>query len=262
MNLESGLHYVATGVKHLQEAVQSRESARKHMPNIPAVVFTDLVDHPLLKAFEIVRPVTIANHTFHDVVEPMLRSPFHKTLHLDTDTFVCEDCSDVFEVLDHFEIAAVHDPWRNDLWVETLPPSLPTVNGGVIAYRNTPAVQELLANWPKIHEEKFAGRTKQNQPSLREALYLSKARVLILPPEYNLRTWHPVAIGGHSKVKIIHDRRRDLPQLAAKLNKGTIPRLFGRVDLSLLWYYLTSKVRHVGLRWFRSFLRSLGAASK
>ncbi|MEQ1751191.1 MAG: hypothetical protein ABL974_17315 [Prosthecobacter sp.] len=240
-NSSCGLHYVATGERHLAEAVESRESARAVMPNVPAVIFTDLIDHPLVKHFEFVEPVKVAQRSFHDVVEPMLRSPFEKTLHLDTDTYIATDCSDVFEALDLFEVAVVHDPWRVDLKVETLPQSLPTINGGVIAFRKTPAVQELLASWPKIHQNKFAIHTRQNQPSLREAVYRSQARVLILPPEYNLRVWHPVAVGGFAKVRILHDRRPDLKELAVKLNAGYKPRLFGRIDWKLACYYYRTK---------------------
>lgn len=237
-----GLHYVATGERHLAEAVGSRESARIVMPNLPAVIFTDLIDHPLVRHFEFVEPVKVAERSFHDVVEPMLRSPFEKTLHLDTDTYIATDCSDIFEALDLFEVGVVHDPWRSDLKVETLPQSLPTINGGVIAYRKTEAVLEMLASWPRIHLEKFAAHTRQNQPSLREAVYRSRARVLILPPEYNLRVWHPVAIGGFAKVRILHDRRADLPMLAEIINKGQKPRLFGRIDWKLAFYYYRTKI--------------------
>jgi hypothetical protein len=252
-NLNCGLHYVATGERHLAEAVKSRESARLVMPHVPAVIFTDLTDHPLTRHFETVEGVTIAHRTFHDVVEPMLRSPFEKTLHLDTDTYIATDCSDIFEALDLFEVGLVHDPWRSDLKVETLPQSLPTLNGGVIAYRRTPAVREMLESWPRIHQEKFAAHTKQNQPSLREAVYRSKARVLILPPEYNLRVWHPVAIGGFAKVRILHDRRSDLPNLAKLLNADYRPRVFGRIKWKLFLYYYLTKfslvvARKLGLR--------------
>src|SRR5262245_33910990 len=37
-----GLHYVATGERYLAEAVASRKSAKVHMPDVPAVIFTDL----------------------------------------------------------------------------------------------------------------------------------------------------------------------------------------------------------------------------
>jgi hypothetical protein len=190
---EAGIHYVATGERHLKEAVTSALSARRVMPEIPIALFTDMEDHPLTKNFDYVAKVQTASHSFHDVVEPLLRSPFVKTLHLDTDTYICGDCREVFEALDHFEFAGVHDPYRSDLKVETLPTSMPTINGGVLAYKLTPAVRDLLANWSQIHKEKFAAHTKQNQPSLRETVYKSSARILILPPEYNLRTWHPVS---------------------------------------------------------------------
>lgn len=250
-DLDCGLHYVATGEQYLTEAVGSRESARSVMPHIPAVIFTDLIDHPLTRHFEYVEAVKIANRTFHDVVEPMLRSPFEKTLHLDTDTYIASDCSDIFEALNLFEVGVVHDPWRSDLKVETLPQSMPTINGGVIAYRRTEAVREMLENWPRIHHERFAPHTKQNQPSLREAVYRSRARVLILPPEFNLRVWHPVAIGGFAKVRIIHDRRSDLPQLAKTLDSGYKPRLFGRFDWKLAWYYYRTKAAIVLSRKFK-----------
>ncbi|HSJ03344.1 MAG TPA: hypothetical protein VK956_12860, partial [Verrucomicrobium sp.] len=137
---------------------------------------------------------------------------------------------------------------RSDLSIETLPQSLPTINGGVIAYRITPAVRALLESWPRIHREKFAAGTRQNQPSLREAVYLSTARVLILPPEYNLRVWHPVVIGGFSKVKILHDRRSDFAKLARELNQGSKPRVFGRIDWRLYFYYLRARAFKVACR--------------
>jgi hypothetical protein len=252
-----GLHYVATGEKYLAEAVASRQSAKKHMPDVPAVIFTDLVDHPLTNEFEFVDAVTIMERSFHDVVEPLLRTPFEKTLHLDTDTFICGDCTDIFDALNCYEFAAVHDPYRCDLAIETLPQSMPTLNGGLLAYRITPSVTSLLESWPKIHQEKFAWRTKQNQPSLREAVHRSTARVLILPAEYNLRTWHPVAIGGFAKVKIIHDRRNDLPKLAAILNEGIRPRLFGVVNWPLAAYYYKTKAEIVLKRLMRRFTKSL-----
>lgn len=39
----------------------------------------------------------------------MLHSPFEHTIFLDTDTFVCGDFSELFDLLDHFDIAMSHD---------------------------------------------------------------------------------------------------------------------------------------------------------
>lgn len=256
-----GVHYVATGERHLIEAASSRRSVKAQMPDLPAALFTDIPDHPLTKNFDHVDLVRIADRTNHDVVEPMLRTPFEKTLHLDTDTFVCGDCSDVFEALDFFEFAAVQDPYRSDLAVETFPQSMPTLNGGVIAYRLTPAVIALLESWPRIHQEKFAWRTRQNQPSLREAVYRSQARVLILPPEYNLRSWHPIALGGFGKVRIIHDRRSDMARLSEVLNAGSRPRVFGRIDWRLAFYYYVTKTRIVVTRMLRRISRGADSNS-
>ncbi len=122
MNPNCGLHYVATGERHIEESVNSLKSAARVLPTIPAVIFTDLVNHPPVKYFEYAEPVKIAQRSFHYVVEPMLRSPFEKTLHLDTETHICRDA---FDALDLFEVAVVHDSRRSDLKVETLPKSLP-----------------------------------------------------------------------------------------------------------------------------------------
>lgn len=246
-----GLHYVATGERFLREAVRSLESAKAVMPGIRSALCTNQTDHPLCAHFDHVYPVATTAGNTQDVILPLLDTPFEKTLHLDTDTYVCTDCRDVFEALNYGDLALVHDPWRWDLAIEEMPQSLPIFNGGVIAYRKTPEVIDTFREWTRIYQEKFVGRTTQNQPALREAVYRGKARLIVLPPEYNLRTYHPVAIGGYGKVRILHERRDDLPLLGKLLNRAERPRTFGRISLLLTGYYYCAKIRMVLMRWLK-----------
>lgn len=241
-----GLHYVATGEKFIKEALRSLNSAKAVMPGVRSALCTDLVDHPLSRNFDYVIPVPAKQGNTQDVILPLLDTPFEKTLHLDTDTYVCSDCSDVFEALNYGDLALVHDPWRWDLAIEQMPQSLPIFNGGVIAYRKTPEVISTFHEWTRIYQEKFVGKTTQNQPALREAVYRGKARIIVLPPEFNLRTYHPVAIGGYGKVRVIHERRDDdFAKLAEVLNAGEKPRIFGRISLPMIGYYYMAKIRMV-----------------
>jgi hypothetical protein len=57
------------------------------------------------------------------------------------------------------------------------------------------------------------------------ALYHSSLRLLILPPEYNLRTILPGAI-GRGPVRVIHGRQKDMPNLVKLLNSSHSPRVF------------------------------------
>jgi hypothetical protein len=57
------------------------------------------------------------------------------------------------------------------------------------------------------------------------ALYHSSLRLLILPPEYNLRTILPGAI-GRGPVRVIHGRQKDMTALEKLLNSSHSPRVF------------------------------------
>lgn len=225
-----GIVYVATGRRFVEEALFSARSAKRSMPGLPITLFTDLTAHPDFCPIPFDRVVTLdaAGRSCADKIRPLRDSPYEKTLFLDTDTYCCEPVHDLFEMLDHFDIALAHAPDRYQYDLPDLPNCFTELNSGVIAYRKNEVVLELLARW----EETFAEMMEKDpgsyrdQHSLRDVLYRSTARLLILPPEYNFRTICPNFAGRHCSVKIIHGRHAHMERVASRLNASRGVRVF------------------------------------
>lgn len=203
-----GVLYIAAGDAHTTAAVRSAESVRRTNPDLSIHIFTD--------SGRTVDPVftshgPIGDGHYRSKVDYVGRTPFHKTLYLDSDTRVLVNIEEVFDMLDHFDIALAHAHRRNHQntlqeWTRPIPYSFPQLNGGVIAYRRTPAVDALLEDWKNaFHSAGF----KKDQVTLRQLLYESDLRINVLPPEYNVRyqktlwTWKR----KEAEPKILHMRK-------------------------------------------------------
>ncbi len=240
VNREKGIIYVVTGRKMLPELFQSIDSVKKAMPHVPISLFTDqtdIKDERLDLVLQIKNPL----HQFADKIQPLIDSPYQKTLYLDTDTYMAESVETLYIMLDRYDVLAVQDPWRNDYPFEEVPDCFPTVNGGVLAVRKCPVVEDFLKSWFKNHFEIFEKKQRNDQPALRYSLFHSKVNLFILPPEFNMRTYHPCLIGGHARVKIIHERNRYAPQIARIVNKGYRPRIYGMLYPGITFFYYYQK---------------------
>lgn len=204
---KSGVVYVATG-EYSRAAVKSAECVRKFCPSLGLQLFTDDSDIPP-GVFDQISP--IGNPHVRSKVDFLPHSIFERTLYLDTDVRIAEDIREIFLLLDRFDIAVAHAharnrPATNELWRCQIPESFPQMNGGVILYKNTPAVMKLLTDWGTCYKE--AG-FKKDQVTLRELLWSSDLRIATLPPEYNLRSakyikvWDP----KEARPKILHYAR-------------------------------------------------------
>jgi hypothetical protein len=144
----------------------------------------------------------------------------------------------MFTLLDRFDLAAAHawqrvDPkdWRmlTDI-VEATPLAFAQFNSGVILYRRTSEVKQLLAEWARLIDRNLELGTARGLPratdqtALREAIYASTLRVATLPPEYNCRAGYLGYLEG--QVKILHGRRFDPARTAAELNRAVDERTF------------------------------------
>jgi hypothetical protein len=218
-----GVLFVATGAGYRDLARQAAESVRQVSPGIAIDLHTDVAVEP--GVFD--RVVVIDDPWFRSRIDAMAETRFQRTLHLDADLLAIADIRDVFEVLDRFDIALAHDQARNSptanvFWRRELPNAFPQFNGGVIAYRRTPAVTDLLREWAQVMRE---SGLKRDQPVLRELLYLSDLRIATLPPEYNLLDFREVATWG---------------------NLQTAPRILHHYKLHKHFTARRSKVRGVG----------------
>ncbi len=219
-----GVLYVATGTRHLVEAVRSAQSLRKHMPHIPIILYTDQVN-VTFRTFTEIRKIERPLHSFGDKILPLKETPFERTLFLDTDTYICAPIQDLFDVLDRFDLAASHAPYR-PARPSVIPDCFCELNSGVIAYRMRPETVRFFDKWFQLYQAfvEATGMT-EDQPVFRRALYESSIGVYILPPEYNLRTIMP-GFSGRGSVKILHGRGVPMQQLENWINGSRNIRVF------------------------------------
>ncbi len=274
-----GVIFATTGKDYTQLAERAARSVKENCPGLEIDIFTD-------HAFDM--PVFNCIHQLEDPwrrskIDAMAESRFDKTLYLDADIFVVADIRDVFEVLDRFDLAMAHDPIRNGerchtFWRKPLPNGFPQFNSGVVAYRKSPEVTDLIKTWSvAVRNNDF----KRDQPVLRELLWDSDLRIATLPAEYNfmklgeLRRWKT----DSSAPRIIHNtklhkhftgnkrRIESLDDLLGPLTKSKLPILLS-ADRSLarmagrephfpsgkeIWLRRLRLIRDIPRHWFRRF---------
>jgi hypothetical protein len=181
-----GIVFVAAGQAYARAASKAAFSVRAHAPSLAIDLFTDAPQ----AAETIFDRVHLLNGSHRrSKVDCLHRTRFARTLYLDTDIRVVQDISDIFRVMDRFDIALAHAHARNRretkaVWRIDLPDAFPQINTGVMLFKSSPAVLQLLLEWGQAYHS--AG-FKKDQVTLRELLWVSDLRLHILPPEYNVR---------------------------------------------------------------------------
>ena len=224
-----GVLYIATGKQHIQEAVYSVSSLKKHMPHVHATIFLNetINDYSfdevvMMTELEVRQP---QRYRYVDKVFYMNQSPYKKTLFLDTDTYICSDCSELFAILERFDLAASHAPCRNGDSYNGVPASFVQMNTGVILFKRNPLVKEFFLEWLRLYKKECEEKTTPlswDQSAFREALFKSKLKFCTLTPEYNYRFIFPTF--AQSEVKILHGRHPNLPEIASQINSKLVCR--------------------------------------
>ncbi len=196
----NGVLYAAVGERYLRAAEISARSVRRTNPTVRLAIATAGTAPGV---FDTVLPLR-EDDGYRAKIVAMLSTPFARTLMLDADTYVAGDVSDLFGLLDRFDIALAHAPNRVVLPLDDVPEAFPELNTGVIAFRRSRRVKRLLRRWLREYErlQPMAPRSK-DQPSFRRVAYTSsRVRLATLPPELNLR----FRMGGsHNRpVRILH----------------------------------------------------------
>ncbi|MCU4974991.1 hypothetical protein OB955_19965 [Halobacteria archaeon AArc-m2/3/4] len=222
--MSKGAIYIASGKKYIEEAKLSAKSLKKHNPNLSITIFTDRdVESPLFDdIIKMNRKVNMPGDSL--LTEEHI--VYDKNLFLDSDTHICSNIMDVFELLDTSDIALAHAVTRTRERYKkenlNIPDAFPEYNSGVVAYNDSKTVRELFDKWQSIDKEIDHG---WNQVSFRYALYKIGIDVSTLPPEYNFRT-HVVGFAS-GPVKIVHGRPRksNLQSYSRKINSTTERRV-------------------------------------
>ena len=237
---ENGVIFIAAGEAYVRAANRAAQSIKEHVSPIAIDLFTD-ASAVAADIFDQIHPIDDPH--VRSKVDYLHHTRFQRTLYLDTDIRVVADISEMFNVLDRFDIAIAHAHARNrketkTVWHFDIPDAFPQMNGGVLLFRSTPTVLDLLRAWQRAYHS--AGFAK-DQVTLRELLWLSDVRLHILPPEYNIRYerylsfWeareaiprilHFPKFHRHNPQKAkIHERRKDLmARLVQEIRRTIVP---------------------------------------
>lgn len=220
-----GFIFAATGEKYIGLARRAAQNLRQAMPQASIDLFADQpVNDP---TFDRIHPVTAGY--FRPKMEAICNSRFERTVYLDSDAIALADLSELFAVLDRFDIAGAHMQYPNTTLAtgdQTIPDSFPQLNAGVLAVKRSPPVQALIQDWGRIVRDTGASF---DQPSLRRLLWESDLRLAVLPMEYNFKcmTFLEVLDSRHRAPKIMHFSELNVTEKWREAGPLTLDELVG-----------------------------------
>ena len=221
--MKNGFVYVATGLGYIDEARVSAKSLRTAMPSAHITLITD-VSASADTLFDCVILRTDITHSPADKLLAPL-APYEKCILIDTDTHVCGDITDIFELLDSFDIAATHEHQRGwDYTLPGVPLAFSEYSTGLIAFKNDGNLSLFFSEWKNNYEKlKAEKNVKADQPSFRWTLFHSKLRIATLPSEYHFISFWPSYIMW--KALVVHGRG-NLREIAVEVNAKPGTRVF------------------------------------
>jgi len=214
MSSNCGLLYVATGDQHSSEAIKNIILSRPYLQNLKTCLVTDKVRGSEYLYFDFVRIHDSPIFGYRDKISSLLNLPFDITLFIDSDAFISSSLDPIFQLASVVDFAAAHAPVRHPPgWSDNSPPlSFPEFNSGVMLFRRSQSIAELIRHWLKIYDDLFVSFNQHwDQASLRSSLWRhllinKNFRLGVLPPEANLRTTKPWIAGRGMPVSVVHGR--------------------------------------------------------
>ena len=209
-----GLLYIATGERHIKEALFSAVASRPFAGELPIYCVTDQVDEARSSAvFDKVFPHSDPVKSYRDKIAGMAVLPFKRTLFLDSDACLTAPVHPLFQVAEPSDLAAVHAPVRIPPgWCdETVPSLFAEINSGVLLWRRSRKQKDLIQHWLNLYDELLSSyRQTWDQASLRSVLWFfvqqRRFRLAVMPAEANFRTTKPWVAGQGLSVHVLHGR--------------------------------------------------------
>lgn len=219
-SIKEGYLYIANSERYISEAINSAISLK----NVDEKAHITLISYKsvVLKIFD---EIIVSETSEGDWKDGLLyraknidSSPYEKTFFVDTDTYFCESCRELFELLDYYDICIGQDPAERSIIKvdgEELEGYTP-YNCGVILFKKNKINSILFSEWHEYYKKDF-NEYQQDQPAFMKALLKSKSRVYVFPNIYNARIPYCISLPP-LKVKIIHGRYQNYEKLKRKLN--------------------------------------------
>jgi len=214
MGDQQGILYIATGERHVQEALESASASTPHACGHPFVLVTDRISQAKdAGVFDQVLSHSNAIGGYRDKISPLKNLPFAQTLFLDSDARLTAPVNALFSALGSAHLAATHSPVRHPSgWRDERVPSLfPELNSGVLLLRRGRRQKRLIRRWLSLYD-KLHRRFAQtwDQASLRSVVWTMMQqeglRLTVLPAEANFRTTKPWVAGKGLAVHVLHGR--------------------------------------------------------
>lgn len=235
-----GILYTAIGEEFYEEAAASARRLHNLDVEYPTAIVTDQEPEnpPFDHLLRVETPVRDRQDWLRIRLENLDRTPFERTLYLDTDTWVVEmeAVGDFFDLLDRFDLvtpkafgrrlAVYREEDSSVLPTVEAPDAFPTHHAGIFAFVGTDAFRSLLDVWRSSferHVEEWP-ELQNDQPALREAIFQTDIAIGTVAPEYCFRLGFPQYLMG--PVKIIHGRAANVSEVASKVNSRTDGRVY------------------------------------
>jgi alpha-N-acetylglucosamine transferase len=206
--MSSGYLYVANQRKFINEAIVSAQSVKQYS-NLPIALVTtsELVDFEIKSFFDqIVIVSELKEHTYLSKIIGVQNSPFENTIFLDSDTFVCSDISELFDLMKIVDIATTQEVKKHthEFSGMSFKNIFPEFNSGVIVFRKNEITTNVFKDWLQICIDL---KIRIDMPGLREAILknISQVKFSIIPEEYNSHGYKTMVI-LNGEVKVIHER--------------------------------------------------------
>ncbi|MBR9844342.1 MAG: hypothetical protein GYB25_14370 [Rhodobacteraceae bacterium] len=188
-----GIVFPATGKLYTDLARRAARTIRMVMPDVKIDLFTDQeIDDPVFDKIH-----ALSESTHRPKIEAIRRTRFERSIVMDTDVIVIADISDMFEVLDRYDMAAALGVTKTPKMTPRdgkTPICLNPTNTGVMAVKASRKVQKFMETW----EQEFQAKDNfRDQPAFRRMLYQSDLDFVTLGPAYNciwldlLDIWRP-----------------------------------------------------------------------
>jgi hypothetical protein len=200
IDLKRGILYIATGEKYIHEVIPSAATCKQHN-RFPIALITDSDRHDLPEGLFDIIIIKPARFSYRDKLL-MKFSPFEQTIFLDTDTYIADTLDDLFRILDYREFAIHQADEGYEYSMNEVSNAMPEFNTGVIAYKLTPSVLQLIEDWDTSFDAKT--QVKTDQYHLRKTLYESEVKFAIFSSAYNFIIYYPNFV--IQTVKILHGR--------------------------------------------------------
>ena len=223
--VDKGLQSIQKTIdNHYKPAIVSASSIKKYIPDLNITLYTNIdievegsgcFDNIVKLEFTESREVWINKWNI------MLNSPYDITLHMDADTYVCDDISEMFELMNHFDLAAPLSVHYISGIVDGVPDCFPELGGGVILWKKNEKTKKFIQDVLVFLKQKR--KKYSDEPFMRKVLFEGDLRFAVLPWEYNCVVCHPGYL--FSKAKITHGRI-DLIKNSEIINKYKGKRIF------------------------------------